>query len=292
LKIKSILTIFAIATLLVGFSSSYSGFTVYAQDSVDDTQRDKPSQTDREKIKEKIDEEKQKIKEFREKYKVKLEEKKKQFVDYKKDLREKYNALKDEYREKYLQLRISTTSVFDEYSSADSISSDSKDQNYQIEIKREELKLLKYEFREQIKSLKLEAREHFDMFKADMKSSIEDRKNKMHDRIDALKEKYKHKIVEHDSSDSINVDGYPPEFSDKKVNVCHIPPGNPENDHTISISVNALRAHFAHGDYLDECEDQSNGESDEEEAEDNAEEDGVNYKVELKEELGLEQTEN
>jgi len=120
-----------------------------------------------------------------------------------------------------------------------------------------------------------------------MKSSLEDRKNKMHDRINALKEKYKQKIVEHESSDS-NVDGYPPEFSDKKVNVCHIPPGNSDNAHTINISVNAVRSHLGHGDYLDECEDQSN----EDETEDNVEEDGEDFKVELKEELGLKQSDN
>jgi len=282
LKVKSLLAIFAIATLLVSVSGSYSGFSAYAQDSVDDSQGDVQHQDDREKT----DEHKQKLKEFREKHKAKLEEKKKHFADYKKDLREKFNALKDEYREKYLQLRISTT-----YASGESDSTDSEDHNYQLEIKREELKLLKQEFREQIKSLKLEAREHFDVYKAEKKSSLEDRKNKMHDRIIALKEKYKQKIVEHDSSDSINIDRYHAEFSDKKVNVCHIPPGNSDNAHTITISINALRAHFAHGDYLDECEDQSNEETDNE-TDDNDEQDGEDFKVELKEELGLEQTTN
>ncbi len=38
-----------------------------------------------------------------------------------------------------------------------------------------------------------------------------------------------------------------------KVDICHIPPGNPENQHTITVSVNAIRAHLAHGDYLGEC---------------------------------------
>jgi hypothetical protein len=50
---------------------------------------------------------------------------------------------------------------------------------------------------------------------------------------------------------------------------------------------------LAHGDYLDECEAQSNEEFEEAETEDNTEEeDGENFKVELKEELGLKQTEN
>jgi len=38
-----------------------------------------------------------------------------------------------------------------------------------------------------------------------------------------------------------------------KLDVCHIPPGNPENYHTIRISENALDAHLAHGDLEDGC---------------------------------------
>lgn len=38
-----------------------------------------------------------------------------------------------------------------------------------------------------------------------------------------------------------------------KVVVCHIPPGNPANAHDITISVNALPAHLAHGDYEGGC---------------------------------------
>lgn len=34
----------------------------------------------------------------------------------------------------------------------------------------------------------------------------------------------------------------------EKIDICHSPPGNPENFHTITISVNALDAHLAHGD--------------------------------------------
>ena len=40
---------------------------------------------------------------------------------------------------------------------------------------------------------------------------------------------------------------------DAKVDVCHIPPGNPENAHTITISENALAAHLEHGDHLGPC---------------------------------------
>jgi hypothetical protein len=39
----------------------------------------------------------------------------------------------------------------------------------------------------------------------------------------------------------------------KKVTICHVPPGNPANAHTITVSENAVPAHLAHGDYLGQC---------------------------------------
>lgn len=42
--------------------------------------------------------------------------------------------------------------------------------------------------------------------------------------------------------------------SQGKVDVCHIPPGNPANAHTINVSVNAVPAHLAHGDFLGACD--------------------------------------
>lgn len=38
-----------------------------------------------------------------------------------------------------------------------------------------------------------------------------------------------------------------------KVQICHIPPGNPANFHTITISEKALSAHLAHGDVAGSC---------------------------------------
>ena len=39
-----------------------------------------------------------------------------------------------------------------------------------------------------------------------------------------------------------------------KVEICHIPPGNPANAHTISVSGNAIKSHLKHGDYLGACQ--------------------------------------
>ena len=41
---------------------------------------------------------------------------------------------------------------------------------------------------------------------------------------------------------------------EEKVLICHIPPGNPGNPQTISVSVNAVPAHLAHGDSVGPCE--------------------------------------
>lgn len=55
--------------------------------------------------------------------------------------------------------------------------------------------------------------------------------------------------------------------SQGKVPVCHAPPGNPDNAHTIVISENALQAHLDHGDQQEPCEgdtvDDETGEGDE-----------------------------
>jgi len=39
-----------------------------------------------------------------------------------------------------------------------------------------------------------------------------------------------------------------------KVDICHVPPGNPDNAHTITISESALSAHLEHGDHLGACD--------------------------------------
>jgi hypothetical protein len=38
-----------------------------------------------------------------------------------------------------------------------------------------------------------------------------------------------------------------------KVTICHIPPGNPSNAHSITVGSPAVRAHLDHGDVLGAC---------------------------------------
>lgn len=42
---------------------------------------------------------------------------------------------------------------------------------------------------------------------------------------------------------------------DGRITICHVPPGNPDNPHTIAVSPNALPAHLAHGDHCGPCEE-------------------------------------
>lgn len=39
----------------------------------------------------------------------------------------------------------------------------------------------------------------------------------------------------------------------KKTTVCHVPPGNPANAHTICVGNSAVPAHLDHGDFLGTC---------------------------------------
>jgi hypothetical protein len=43
--------------------------------------------------------------------------------------------------------------------------------------------------------------------------------------------------------------------NDKKVIICHRPPGNPSKEKTLNISTESLDAHLAHGDILGACDD-------------------------------------
>ncbi len=44
------------------------------------------------------------------------------------------------------------------------------------------------------------------------------------------------------------------EDDDGRITICHIPPGNPDNAHTIRVGISALRAHLAHGDHVGPCD--------------------------------------
>ncbi|NWF36584.1 hypothetical protein [Mariprofundus sp. KV] len=64
--------------------------------------------------------------------------------------------------------------------------------------------------------------------------------------------------------------------ADKAV-ICHIPPGNPDNMHTIEVGEPAVDAHMAHGDMMGRCAGESDelAEADESEATEEHEESPV-----------------
>lgn len=45
----------------------------------------------------------------------------------------------------------------------------------------------------------------------------------------------------------------PVEADGVKVRICHVPPGNPANEHEIRVGIAAAAAHLAHGDRLGNC---------------------------------------
>lgn len=62
-----------------------------------------------------------------------------------------------------------------------------------------------------------------------------------------------------DHSGTLGLDAVRLEFGelaggDKKVTVCHVPPGDPDHPITIEIGTSALHAHLAHGDYEGACQ--------------------------------------
>jgi len=57
-----------------------------------------------------------------------------------------------------------------------------------------------------------------------------------------------------DDGDEEEIDGNEEE-NDNKIEICHIPKGNPSNAHTITVGAPAYRAHMAHGDLEEPCVD-------------------------------------
>lgn len=45
----------------------------------------------------------------------------------------------------------------------------------------------------------------------------------------------------------------------EKVTICHVPPGNPDNAHTIIVGAPSVPAHLAHGDFVGACDDDDDG---------------------------------
>lgn len=62
--------------------------------------------------------------------------------------------------------------------------------------------------------------------------------------------------VDEQSSSSVVSVGSARAERQMKFTICHVPPGNPDNAHEITVAEAALPAHFPHGDTFGECEDE------------------------------------
>ena len=68
------------------------------------------------------------------------------------------------------------------------------------------------------------------------------------------------KPVQYDQATSDDIAQHIEECNGKSgkicVQICHKPPGNPDNDHSKTLSLKASLAHLGHGDTLGDCVDQ------------------------------------
>lgn len=70
------------------------------------------------------------------------------------------------------------------------------------------------------------------------------------------------------------------EEAEEVVTLCHVPPGNPDNAHTVDVGAPAVPAHLAHGDTEGACaDDPPDGEDPEEDPEDGESDDESETKV-------------
>ena len=151
-----------------------------------------------------------------------------------------------------------------------------EDNILEFEEKRMMLQKLKQKLREQI--LEIKTRAHMET--KDLQNFLEEeneRKIKVKAKLHVLKLKFKDRIKEHQISKSSSLEDNGV-VGNHKVVICHIPPGNPENEHSIRISINAVHAHLAHGDSLDSC----NGE-----IPDPPPPDGEQFTIEVTESIGI-----
>lgn len=276
MKTKAILAGFVIITLLIGFSSGNFVNLVYADD---DNNRDDELKERAEKYKEeqqkRLEKSKkelqQRLEKYREetgenldKYGEELKEKQEKYRDrikeHKHEIELKYKELKTDYKEQFDDLKDGLKEMLRELTNARLAGSESSDSNLDeltedkildFEEKRKQLENLKKEFREKIRDLKTQARQDISTLKQDYLKHDQERRDKIHDKLSELKLKFKERIKEH-RTDLIQ-DGIIDYVDGKKVLICHIPPGNPDNAHTISVSVNAVYAHFGHDDSLGYC---------------------------------------
>jgi len=291
MKEKIFFVIFVMLVLLLGFPSSVVDFDAYAQKekaSVEESEAYKKQQKNAKEKRETAKERKEQLEkqetEKRKKLAKKKEEQKEKYKAAKKEVKSKYDDLREDYKKKFDDLRdelknkfrqLQTTQLATQKTTALTSSEITEDNILEFEEKRMMLQKLKQKFREQI--LEIKTRAH--MEKQDLQNFLEEeneRKIKVKAKLHVLKLKFKDRIKEHRiyESSPLEDNGV---VGNQKVVICHIPPGNPENEHSIRISYNAVHAHLAHGDRLDSCD----------EPPDPPPPDGKQFTIEVTESIGI-----
>ena len=297
MKGKTIIIGFTILTLLIGFSSGNFLNPVFAEDEISDKkQRDAMKDEYKEQRDAMKDERKEPRDAYKEKMRAHKQEIKSEYKELKIEFKQKYHDLREELKNqlrdfKQARLAATDTTTSTEVSEADILA---------FEEKRIQLQELKREFREHVRDLKTQVRQEIDVLKPDHIKHDEERRDKIKDKLSELRLKYKDQIKEH-RSDYVK-DRISDSAEDKYVLICHNPPGNPENVHSIRVSVNSVSGHLQHGDTLGDCEDvvlydetddESPDEGPDETTDETTDEDvndeGETIEVELKEELGISQ---
>ncbi len=277
--------------LLLGFPSSVVDFNAYAQNvkvSAEESEAYKKQQKNAKEKRETAKERKEQLEkqetEKRKKLAKKKVEQKEKYKAAKKEVKSKYNEIREDYKKKFDDLRdelknkfkqLKTTQLTTQNTTALTSSETTKDNILEFEEKRMMLQKLKQKFREQI--LEIKTRAH--MEKQDLQNFLEEeneRKIKVKAKLHVLKLKFKDRIKEHQISKSSSLEDNGV-VGNHKVVICHIPPGNPDNEHSIRISMNALSAHQeAHGDAIGPC---------------NGEISPKQFKIEVTESIGIGDTE-
>ncbi len=274
MKGKIFFAIFGMLVLLLGFPSSVVDFNAYAQNvkvSAEESEAYKKQQKNAKEKRETAKERKEQLEkqetekrkklakkkvEQKEKYKAAKKEVKSKYNEIREDYKKKFDDLSDELKNKFKQLK--TTQLTTQNTTALTSSEITKDNILEFEEKRMMLQKLKQKFREQI--LEIKTRAH--MEKQDLQNFLEEeneRKIKVKAKLHVLKLKFKDRIKEHQISESSYLEDNFVGGANKDV-ICHVPPGNPENAHTIEVSENAVPAHLAHSDTIGPCEALPDGE--------------------------------
>ena len=123
----------------------------------------------------------------------------------------------------------------------------------------EELTMLAENYVSDLDKFKVEIKDNGNKLKIDIKTSSDELKtrfkfnqNKNNIKIELENHRKKDNDQDNDEEDEEEEN----EDNSRKVTICHIPPGNPDNSQTINVANAALQAHLAHGDTLNECSDE------------------------------------